>query len=819
MFALLKKEISTFFSSITGYLVIIVFLTAVGLYMWVFPGEMNILDVGYSTIDTLFMIAPWVFLFLVPAVTMRLFAEEKRTGTLESLLTKPLSDIQIILAKYLSGLFLVLLALIPTLIYFVSVQFFLSEGNMDIGGTFGSYIGLFFLAAIYVAIGVFASSTTKNQVVAFVIAMIISFFFFIGFEYISQIGINGNLASIIDYFGIQNHYNSISRGVIDTRDIMYFLSIITLFVFLTKFILERRKKLQKRNYILLATTLILILGLNFTSSYIFQRIDLTAEKRYSLTDFTKESLENLDEQIFITIYLDGDDLPLQFKKFRSSIKEILDIFTIYSKQNLNYEFVNPTDEEKSEQERNLLYNELYNLGITPIENYETTEGKATQTLIFPSAVITSSYYDIKGDSLVTKRIGLNLLNNDPNFEQSSPQNINNSIQTLEYSFINEIIKLNKKIKPKIAFIEGHGELAPIETIEMRNLLHEYYQVMGGELQGEYGILDNFEAIIIAKPTSEFSKRDKFVIDQYIMNGGKVLWLIDGVNISMDSVYYYERAFAMPALTQQLKIDDQLFTYGIRINTDILQDAFCSSIMLKGTSATGEVRNHWYQWFYFPLLITQNTHVINKYLDGIKTEFISSIDTVGKNPDIKKTVLLTSSNMTRKITVNMPLQIDFDEINHEPDQNLYVDQNIPVAILLEGQFPSLFKGRMIDNLIPNKTYFKEKSKNTKMIVVADGDIIKNVVKSDNETMPISFDKYSLYNYYGNQQFIMNALNYLCDDEGLMSLRSREIKLRLLDKSVVDKNKSTWQIFNLFAPIILIILLGLIIHFFRVRKYSK
>lgn len=241
MFSLLKKEISIFFSSIIGYLVIMVFLTVVSLYMWVFPGEMNIFDVGYSSIDTLFVIAPWVFLFLVPAITMRFFAEEKRAGTLESLLTKPLSEWQIVFAKYLSGLFLVLLALLPTLIYFFTVQFFLSPQNMDIGGTIGSYIGLFFLAAIYVAIGLFASSITQNQIIAFLVGMAIAFFFFIGFQYVTELGFWGAFSIVIDYLGINNHYSSISRGVIDTRDIVYFLSIISIFLLLTRHVLLKRK--------------------------------------------------------------------------------------------------------------------------------------------------------------------------------------------------------------------------------------------------------------------------------------------------------------------------------------------------------------------------------------------------------------------------------------------------------------------------------------------------------------------------------------------------------------------------------------------------
>lgn len=242
MYTLLKKEISNFFSSIIGYIVIIVFLLANSLFMWIFPGELNILDSGYSTIDTLFLIAPWIFLFLVPAITMRLFSEEKRTGTIETLFTKPLTDLEIVLAKYFAGLVLVLFSLIPSLIYFITVYYIGSpKGNIDTGGTWGSYIGLFFLSAIYVAIGIFSSSLTQNQIVAFIIAIILSFFFYIGFESVSTLKIWGNFGNLIDYIGINSHYNSMSRGVLDTRDIIYFVSIITAFILFTKTVLQSRK--------------------------------------------------------------------------------------------------------------------------------------------------------------------------------------------------------------------------------------------------------------------------------------------------------------------------------------------------------------------------------------------------------------------------------------------------------------------------------------------------------------------------------------------------------------------------------------------------
>ncbi len=579
------------------------------------------------------------------------------------------------------------------------------------------------------------------------------------------------------------------------------------------------KKLKYKQFKNLGLILLFIIALNLFSAFFFKRIDLTAEKRYTLTDYTKEQLKNVNGQIFITVFLDGKDLPLLFKKFKNSTKEILDVFKIYARQNLNYEFIDLTSDKFSDKEKELRFEELYYMGIVPVEDTELKQGQETKTLIFPAAVITYSYYDIQADSMVSRSVGLNLLNNDPNFEQSSPENINNSVQNLEYAFINEIVKISKNKKPQIAFVEGHGELSEIYVAEIQNILSEYYKIMRGKINGIYGILDEFEAIVIAKPTKEFSKEDKFVIDQYIMNGGKVLWLVDGVDISMDSVYSYERAFAMPALPQVLKIDDLLFTYGIRINTDLLQDAYSSTIMLKGTSITGEVRNHWYQWYYFPLLVTLNNHVINRYIDLVRTEFISSIDTVGNNSDVKRTVLLTTTNLTRKIGINIPWQVDFKEINEAPQQNLFNQADLPVAYLLEGEFPSAFKGRIIDNYLQNKSLFKEKSEPTKMIVVSDGDIIKNVVKSDNQTMPMSFDKYSLYNYYGNQQFLLNAINYLCDDEGLMMLRSREFKLRLLDKSVVENQKTLWQFLNLLLPIIVIILIGFVMFFIRKNKYSK
>lgn len=242
MLTLLNKEISEFFSTITGYIVVAVFLLATGLFMWIFPSNYNVLDSGYATMNTLFTLAPWIFLFLVPAVTMRMISDEKKSGTMELLLTRPITDLQIVTAKYLASLILVLIALIPTLVYAVSIHYLGNpQGNLDVGGTIGSYIGLFFLAAIYAAIGIFSSSLTTNQIIAFILAVLISFLVYMGFEYLSGMWLFSGMESFLVDLGINAHYESMSRGVIDTRDIVYFLSVIVLFIYLTKTIIQNRK--------------------------------------------------------------------------------------------------------------------------------------------------------------------------------------------------------------------------------------------------------------------------------------------------------------------------------------------------------------------------------------------------------------------------------------------------------------------------------------------------------------------------------------------------------------------------------------------------
>lgn len=809
MFQLLKKEINGFFSSLTGYVVIIVFLLITGLFLWVFPGEFNILDSAYASLDPLFIIAPWVFLFLVPAVSMRLFADEKKSGTIEFLFTQPLTEAQIVLAKYLAGLALVLFSLIPTLIYLFSVyQLGNPVGNVDIAGVTGSYIGLFFLAAIYVSVGVFSSSLTDNQIVAFLLAILLSFFTYIGFELISSLPFFNSISDVVLNLGINEHYKSISRGVLDLRDIVYFVSVISLFLYLTRTVLESRKFIKKKvikqkatQFSLIFVSLILF---NFIVSFVLVRIDMTSEGRYTITKQSKELLSGMDDELYVKIYLDGDDLPVGFKRMRRELADLLEEFKIYAKNGINYRFVNPS-ENPDKKIRFALYKQLFEKGLVPIESQETTEeGKTMQKMLFPGLVVV-----YKG-----KEMGVNLLKTNPRYKPDSEENINNSVQSMEYELTNAIRKLTKDKKPEIAFLEGHGELSEYQVVDITNALSEYYEVKRGVIGGTYGLLDSFKAVIIAAPTRRFTEQDKFVIDQYIMQGGKVLWLLDGATVNMDSLKYSPVTLAMPI---DLNLQDQLFRYGVRINPGLLQDAQCAKIGMARRGPDGQSKISLYPWTYYPVVLSDNTNEINKYLDVIRLEYPTMLDTVSSSPEAKKSILLHSSAKAKFDYA--PVEVNLMQAQNRPDEHLFNYSKVPVAVLLEGKFDSNFKNRLLDAKITQGHKVIAKSKDTKMIVLAGSSVIRNELSAKGEVYPLGFDINTRKTFKGNKELIMNSVNYLCDDEGLMSIRLREIKLRLLNKSKILSGKTFWQLTNTVVPVVFVLIFGLIAGYFRKRKYTR
>ncbi|MBN2213514.1 MAG: gliding motility-associated ABC transporter substrate-binding protein GldG [Bacteroidales bacterium] len=551
----------------------------------------------------------------------------------------------------------------------------------------------------------------------------------------------------------------------------------------------------------LILSILVIILIVFISSFFVVRIDLTAEKRYTISPVTKKILKNLEDIVCVKIYLDGD-LNIPFKKMQRNIRETLNEFRIYAGKNLEYEFINPMA-EKDEKIRNDVFNELYEKGLKPTNILSTDkEGGTSEKIIFPGAIIV--YRGIE--------LPVNLLKNNPGLD--AEQNIHNSIQSIEFELINKIRSLTSKVTEKIAFIEGHGELDEFQTGDITKELANHFQVDRGRINGTPGILDGYKAVIIAKPTKPFSEADKFVIDQYVMNGGKVLWFVDEVNVSMDSLIDGSTF----AFINNLNIEDLLFRYGVRINPDLVRDIQCNIIPVNRALAGNPARFVPAPWLYYPLLTAPGEHPVTRSLNLIKTEFVSSIDTIGARKNLKKTVLLRSSPYS--MTVSVPRMISLEEITEQPDKRQFTSPNIPVAVLTEGVFESAFKNRNIQQYADATTSFKESSRPGKMLVVSDGDMIRNEIRRTSRgtmIMPLGTDRYA-QQYFGNKDFIVNAVNYLTDQEGIIQLRTKEFKMRLLDKAKITDERLKWQIINVVVPVLMVIISGIIYHYFRKRKYA-
>ncbi len=580
-----------------------------------------------------------------------------------------------------------------------------------------------------------------------------------------------------------------------------------------KVVQYNRKDLKKSNIINLAIVIVAIILINILSSFIFTRIDLTSEKRYSLSESTKKMLKNLDEVVYFKVYLDGD-FPSGFKRLQKETKEILNEFRAYT-DNIQYEFINPS-EGRDKRELSELYNQLVKKGLQPTQLQNNTNDGISTQVIFPGAIVTYKQ----------RELPLQLLMN--NISVRSEDVLNNSIQALEYNIASGIRKLSNMVKPKIAFIGGHGELNDEQVYDITRELKEFYQVDKVYLNEQINSLRNIEydsvskkssiwnkykAIIIAKPDSAFTNKDKFIIDQFVMRGGNVLWLVDPVFACQDSLRATQESIGV---INDLNLDDMFFKYGIRMNTNLLQDMNAVPIPVTVGQVGSKPQIQLIPWFYFPIITPISNNPIVKNLNSIRTEFISGIDTVGSS-SINKTILLSSSKYTK--IVNAPAIISLNILKKKPDKREFGISYVPVSVLCEGNFTSLFEGRFDSGPDSNKIidFIEKCTKPAKMIFVSDGDIIKNQFDKQG-VLPLGYDKYSQITY-GNKDFILNAVNYLCEDEGLLQVRARDIKIRLIDKTKIIRNKFYWQMFNIVTPLILIIILGVIMMFIRKRKYTR
>ncbi|MFY0252638.1 gliding motility-associated ABC transporter substrate-binding protein GldG [Chitinophaga sp. 30R24] len=563
----------------------------------------------------------------------------------------------------------------------------------------------------------------------------------------------------------------------------------------------------RKKYLQRAIAVILVLTcMNIAAAHLHGRWDLTAEKRYTLTSNTKQLLRQLNSPVEIDVFLKGD-YPASFRQLAQSTTELLEEFREYGQQNIRFNFINP-GQGMSDSARMKFLGELTAQGIMPFNmkvQQDANDGYA-EKLIFPGALL---HY--KG-----KTIGVNLLKNQGG--QDPMQTMNSSEALLEYQFADAINKLTEKQKPLVGYMMGHGESLGAEVYDALNTLQSNYELDTLTLQTTPWIPRDFDVILFTKPSQAFSDADKFKIDQYVMNGGKILWFIDESTASMDSLHDRPAFFAFD---RGLNLEDLLFRYGVRINQDLIMDMQSDAVPLVVGNVGNRPQIQPVPFPYFPLLMPTKAHPIVKNLDMVLSRFVSAIDTI-KNDAIRKTVLLTSSGNSR--TNRIPAEISWDVVKAQPNPREYRQQHLPAAVLLEGKFTSLFHNRQDPAAVnelqraSGKPFREATDTVNKMIVVSDGDLIANAVSRKEGPLQMGINEFNPGFAFANKEFFLNCLEYLSGNGGIMEARNKEITLRLLDTEKIKQEKTKWQAICFLLPIGLVLLFAMVFQFVRQRKYG-
>jgi len=546
---------------------------------------------------------------------------------------------------------------------------------------------------------------------------------------------------------------------------------------------------MKNKYSKIFVLLTGLILLNIIGSTIYKRFDLTEDRRYTLSKATEKIVENVNRVVTVTVYLKGD-FPAEFKRLQTETKLHLEELKARNK-NIRFRFVNPTD----------ITQKLIENGLEPSRLQIQEDGKLSEIILFPWAVI--SYKNKTENVPLLKDV----------FSNSQNQQLESSIQNLEFAFANAIHKITSEKSKKIAVLRGNGELNDIYIADFLRKLGEYYFLAPFTLdsvavrpQKTFEEISEFDLAIIAKPTEKFTEAEKFTLDQFIMNGGKTLWLIDNVQAELDSLMQTGETLAYP---RDLGLTDLFFNYGIRINTDLITDLYSSEIPLATGNIGNQTQFNQFLWEYFPLLNSQNSHPINNNIEAVNVKFTNSIELL-KN-DIQKTVLLQSSPLSK--SVGTPAIISLRTITQKPNQAEYNNGNKPVSVLLEGKFKSAYFERIKPFKISET---KEIGIENKMVVIADGDVIANEL-SKGKPMELGLNKWTNQRY-GNKEFLLNTINYLLDDTGLINIRSKTVKIDFLNKEKAFEETTKWQLINILFPLLILAFFGFTFNYFRKKKYQ-
>ncbi|WP_224490215.1 gliding motility-associated ABC transporter substrate-binding protein GldG [Robertkochia flava] len=534
--------------------------------------------------------------------------------------------------------------------------------------------------------------------------------------------------------------------------------------------------------------------LNYLSGLSGIRAYLTKDQRYTLSDAAERAVEPFDSPVYVDVFLEGN-LPSEFRKLRDETRQMLYEFSRVNR-NIHINFINPQEDNNGESVEG-----LQAMGMQPASITIEEGNKVSQEYVFPWAIVN------KGRETVR----VPLLKN--NLGATQEERINNSVRHLEYAFADAFTKIGLTNKKKIAVLKGNGELADVFIADFLNTLKDYYQLapftmdsVASDPAETLEQLKAYDLALVAKPTEAFSEEEKLVLDQFTMHGGKSIWLMDKVIMEMDSLYRNEgTSIAVP---RDLNLDDMFFKYGVRINPALVSDLYFTQIVLASGSGNQTQYNP-APWLYAPMVFSPENHPINTNIEALRMQFSNPMDTL--NNGIEKTVLLQSSPLSK--SVGTPVEVSLDMVRQEPDKASFNNGGLPLAVLLEGNFTSVFKNRVQPATLPD---FREEGRQNSMIVIADGDLIRNDLSNGNP-MELGYDKWT-NNFYGNKEFLLNCVNYLLDDNGLINIRTKKVTLAFLDQQKTMEEKSLWQLVNIGIPAILSVLAGLGFSYFRKRRYQ-
>lgn len=563
------------------------------------------------------------------------------------------------------------------------------------------------------------------------------------------------------------------------------------------------KTSMKKNIVSLAVLIIGLILFNIIGNYFYKRFDLTQDKRFTLSEEAKKIVDEIDSPIVVDVFLKGN-FPPEFRRLQSETEQLLDEFSAYN-SNIKFEFVNPT-----EKGNEAFQSQFEKFGLIPAQVSVTENGKQSTELVYPWAL---AHHD-------GKSVKIGLLKNQ--LGATSEERVNSSLQNLQYAFADAFKKIATQKSKKIAVLKGNGEYDDRYIADFFATLREYYFIAPFTLDSiasnpikTLKALEGFDLIVAAQPTETFSDAEKYVLDQYIMNGGKSLWLLDATQMQLDTISGKTFAFG-----RDLNLNDFFFKYGIRINPNLVKDVYSAPIVLASGDER-EAQYNRYPWFFSPLSSSANNHPIVSNIEAVKFDYASAIDTLPN--DIKKTVLLSTSPITK--IVGLPFPIDFEEeipknlqiVNEGPNPNEYNAGEIPLAVLLEGKFTSAFKNRVKPLKLAGELKNIDDGKDSKMVVISDSDVIKNQMQG-NRPLELGFDKMT-NSFYGNKEFLLNTVNYLLDDSGLINIRTRQIAVPFLDPQKTVEQRTKWQALNLLLPLGLLVIFGIGFIFYRKRKYTR